>query len=61
MASDRSEAKKAIIGKSDQDPELAAAIEAGHDYQLKITQENNRHTEAMKKADLGVPRPSVWW
>ncbi|WP_027037558.1 hypothetical protein [Mesorhizobium ciceri] len=53
MVSERSAAKKAIKTESQDDPELADAISTAHDYQLKLTQENNRHVEALRKQDLG--------
>lgn len=53
MASDRSAAKKAIKQSSDDDPELDAALSSGHDLQLKLTQESNRHEEVMRKTDIG--------
>lgn len=53
MASERSAAKSAIKQKSQDDPELDAVLSSGHDLQLKITQEQNRHAEAMHKADIG--------
>jgi len=53
MASDRSAAKGAIEESSPDDPELDAALSSGHDLQLKLAQEQNRHTEAMHKADIG--------
>jgi len=53
MASDRSAAKKAIKQTSDDDPELDAAFSSAHDLQLRLTQESNRHEEAMRKTDIG--------
>lgn len=53
MASDRSAAKKAIKQSSDDDPELDAALSSAHNLQLRITQETNRHEEAMRKTDIG--------
>ncbi|WP_029073589.1 hypothetical protein [Kaistia adipata] len=53
MASDRSAAKDAIQDKSKDDPELNAAISSGHDLQLKLTQEENRHAEKMHLANIG--------
>jgi hypothetical protein len=53
MASDRKAAKEAIQSSSAQDAELEEVLSGAHNYQLRLTQENNRHAEAMRKADIG--------
>jgi hypothetical protein len=53
MASDRKAAKSAIQAQSSGDAELEETLTGAHNYQLKLTQENNRHMEAMRKADIG--------
>lgn len=48
MASDREDAKSSIVERSASDPELQETLTSAHRLQLAITQEANRHTEAMR-------------
>jgi len=53
MASEREDAKKAIIARERDDPELADVLTGGHRFQLELARETNRHQEAMRAKDLG--------
>ena len=53
MAPNRKAAKDSVVKKGDDDPELDDALVAAHKLQLGLTQENNRHAEAMRRHDLG--------
>ena len=53
MAPDRKAAKGSVVKKGDEDPELDDAFGAAHKLQLSLAQENNRHTETMRRHDLG--------
>jgi len=50
---DRKAARAAIEESVETDPEFEAAQASAHEFQLKLTQENNRHTEQMRKQEIG--------
>ncbi|MET3853439.1 hypothetical protein [Rhizobium sp. OAE497] len=50
---DRQAAKAAIKETQGADPEFDAVQSSAHDFQLKLTQENNRHSEHMRKQEIG--------
>jgi hypothetical protein len=61
MVSDRQSAKKAVVARDKDDPELDATLSAAHAYQLSITREANRHKEEMRGwfAKVFGPRDSA--
>ncbi len=46
-------AKQGITGSEDQEPEVQNAITVGHQLQLDLLREKNRHKEALQAAELG--------
>jgi len=52
-AFDRKAAKAAIKEMQGADPEFDAVQSGAHDFQLKLTQENNRHAEKMREQEIG--------
>lgn len=48
MASAREDAKKAIVARDNEDPELQAALSSAHRFQLELAKETHRHTEVMR-------------
>jgi hypothetical protein len=49
----REDAKGAIIQRDNDDPELDAVLSSAHHLQLHLIKETNRHSEAMRKTELG--------
>jgi hypothetical protein len=41
-------AKRGIVRREEDDPELDAALSAAHQFQLELVREQNRHKEAMR-------------
>jgi hypothetical protein len=48
MAFDREAAKNSIVARDTEDSELQQTLTAAHQFQLELTKEQNRHTEAMR-------------
>lgn len=53
MGSKRQEAKKGVVKRETDDPELDATLFNAHRAQLDLTREANRHTEHMNAQNLG--------
>lgn len=53
MASERNNAKSAILERGRDDPELDETLTSAHAYQLELAKEKNRHAERMRARDLG--------
>jgi len=53
MASQLDEAKKAITGSSETDPDLDEALSSAQSLQLSLEKEKNRHEESRHKTELG--------
>ena len=49
----RSNAKEGITKTEDEEPELQNAITVGHQLQLDLLREKNRHRETIQKQELG--------
>jgi hypothetical protein len=48
MASDREQAKSAIVSRDKDDPELDEVLNNAHQLQLELAREANRHAEEMR-------------
>ena len=53
MASDRTEAKRAIVEAEQDDPRHDEVIEQAQNLQLELLREKHRHTEQMRRTELG--------
>src|SRR5262245_18774604 len=53
MASDRTDAKRAIVEAEQDDPRLDAVIEQAQNLQLELLREKNLHAEQMRRSELG--------
>lgn len=54
MASEREDAKRAIMERGEADPELDQLLSGAHRLQLDLAKETNRHNETMRAKELGV-------
>jgi hypothetical protein len=53
MASDRTDAKRAIVEAEQDDPRHDAVIGQAQNLQLDLLREKNRHAEQMRRTELG--------